>query len=112
MSHQNEQNSCRGILLSKINELLEGKTSVPEFQDKYYDYFLDKVPDKSLAEPELMFFGLIQEQLDWTTENPGEDKKWGYKNYQEYTDWARKVTQAFLKDEDGWLKSYYETREM
>jgi hypothetical protein len=101
------QTNYRTILLEKINKLLAGQLTVPEFQDEYYNYFLDSVPDDGLTKAESMFFGLIQEKLDWTTETPGkEDKKYKYKSYKEYTEWVRHVTELFLKDGADSEKNY------
>lgn len=107
-----DKKKYRTILLEKINKLLQGDLTVSQFRDEYYSYFLDTVPNQELTKGDSIFFGLIQEQLDWTTENPDkEDKKYRYKNYQEYTNWVRQVTELFLKeganpenDYDSYLK--------
>jgi len=98
------------ILLEKINNLINGTWSLPEFEKEYYQYFLEQVPDDGLSMIESEFFALVQENLDWTAENPDDqDKKYGYYNYQEYISWLKKNTQDFLKDESVWYKNYTST---
>ena len=54
----------RKIMLEKIRHLLEGFITVSQFQDEYYDYFLDRAKQHDLTNVELDFFGLIHERLD------------------------------------------------
>ena len=103
----NNKVNYREILLRKIHKFLEDKNTLPQFQDEYYDYFLKEIPDRTLTDSELLFFGTLQEQLDWTVENPGEDRKWGYRNYQEYKKWAEQMTKAFLENEKKWEENYH-----
>jgi hypothetical protein len=95
------------ILLEKINNLINGTWSVPEFEKEYYQYYLDEIPDKALNLVEDSFFGLVQEKLDWTSENPNEqEKKEGWFNHLEYIAWLKGNTQSFLKNENTWYKEY------
>ena len=86
------------ILSEKINKLINGKYTVPQFEKEYYFYFIEKVPDEALTEEENLFFGEVQEKLDWTSEDPTEEeKKLGWMNHKEYVEWLKKKTDEFLK---------------
>lgn len=76
-------------LIKKINRLLEGKITVPEFHDEYYMFFV-KEAGKDLTVDDNLFFGDIQEKLDYVVENPEkEDREVGYINYEEYINWLK-----------------------
>ena len=97
----------RNILIEKIEKLIRGEFSVPQFTDSYYGYFLEEVSQDVLTDIETAFFGLIQETLDWTVENPSEeDKKYGYLNYSGYTDWLKENYRRFSENENLWYSDY------
>lgn len=97
-------------LIEKINNLVNGNWSVSKFEEEYYKYFLNEVPDMALTTNEMDFFGLVQERLDWTGPNPTmEEKKEGYLDYQEYTEWLKKNIDDFLRDGEGWHKNYIDS---
>lgn len=94
-------------LTEKINKLINGSTTVPEFEKEYSSYYLNEVPDDALNETEDIFFGLVQEKLDWIAELPTEEeKKNGYLNYEEYTSWLKENTQDFFSNEKQWYEKY------
>src|SRR6185369_6412647 len=96
----------RDELLLKINKFIDKKSDFPDFAKEYYQYYLDEVPDKSLSIIEDTFFGLVQEKLDWVTENPSlEEKKHGWANNKTYYEWLLNNTKAFLKDEKKWYQN-------
>jgi hypothetical protein len=77
-------------LINKINKLLKKEITVPEFEDKYYLYFLDEIPDDALSDNDNEFFSEIQEKLDWVSEKPEEDeRKYGWINYEEFIEWLK-----------------------
>lgn len=97
----------RKTLLEKINNLIDGTWHVPEFEREYYRYYLDEVPNNALNEREDLFFGWVQEKLDWTSENPSEEeKKFGWFNHIEYIDWVKQNTTEFIKNEEEWYINY------
>src|ERR1043166_4759328 len=101
----------RNILIEKIRKLVDGIWTVPDFMKEYYDYYLEQVPGGALSESENTFFGLVQEKLDWVTENPDqEDKKDGYIDYPEYIAWLRHSLEKFIENEDEWYQKYLESR--
>ncbi len=95
------------VLLAKINKLLNGEYGVKDFKNDYYDFYLDKLPENSVTKDEFMFFGDIQEKLDWTDENPDEEsRKYGWMDYEQYIKYVRRVIEDFLLrgkyDSDKW----------
>jgi len=99
----------REILLSKINKLINKELTVPEFEKEYYFYFLDDVPDDGLTEDELMFFGDVQEKLDWTDKDPDEvSRSYNWMNHEEYIEYVSRITKDFLDigkyDPEKWGK--------
>lgn len=92
-------------LLNKINKLINSEWDVPMFEKEYYHFYLDKVPSDKLTDSETNFFGLVQEKLEWTSENPSEEEKgYGWADYKTYTEWLRNNTREFLKNEKEWDK--------
>ena len=88
----------REQLLQKINNLINGSWTVPEFEKQYYMFYIDQVPDEGLTDKEREFFGSVQEKLDYVVENPPtEDRQYGYINYAEYVEWLKKGMEDFLK---------------
>ena len=84
--------SYRKILLEKIKQFINSNQNLDVFYEDYYLFFVNKVPDKALNEDEFLFFGMIQEKIDFTSENPGkEDRKYGYIDVKEYKIWLRKL---------------------
>lgn len=91
----------RKIFLEKIDNLLNSNWTVPEFQDKYYNFYLSHSSSEYLNELETTFFGLVQEKLDWTAENPAEnEKKYGWMDYNEFKEWLKINTKKFLEEEN------------
>ncbi len=97
----------KDILAEKINNLISNKWTVPEFEKEYYNYYLEEIPEDALTLPQSTFYGLVQEKLDWTGENPSEqEKKEGWFDQSEYVEWLKKSFQEFLSNEDGWYENY------
>lgn len=95
------------VLLEKINNLINGIWTLPKFEEEYYQYFLNEVPDDSLTTTEMEFFGLVQEKLDWTAPTPSlEEKQDGYIDHQGYTEWLKNNTQDFINNEEVWYANY------
>ena len=73
-----------------IEKLVRGQCSVAEFEQAYYDYYLEKVPDGVLTDEDHRFFGSVQEKLDWTAKTPTTDeKKGGWLTQEEFVKWVR-----------------------
>ncbi len=88
----------KNTLLKMVIYLLDGTWTVSEFRDNYYDYYLEEVPDEVLSELDADFFGLIQEKLDWTDENPDlESRKYGWMDEPEFVRWAREYHGCYVK---------------
>lgn len=99
--------SYREILLKKIEKLLNGRWTVPEFREEYYEEYLNHSSADYLNEVDTTFFGLIQEKLDWTLEKPSaEDVEDGYISYSQYTDWLRKNHDLFLSGPQEWYNKH------
>ena len=78
------------MLIDMINKLLSGEWSVPKFRSKYYDFYLEEVPDEALSDKDASFFGSIQEKLDWTDESPdNESQQFGWLNHKEFIQWVQ-----------------------
>lgn len=97
----------KDILLDKINRLLSDEWTVPQFYDNYYLFELNEVPDNALNDDEMIFFGEVREELDWTTENLDEESRsYGWMDYKRYVQYVRKITQEFVKTgKCDWRKS-------
>jgi hypothetical protein len=81
-------------LLERINKLIGKEISVPEFENQYYLYFLNEVPNDALNDDDNELFAEIQEKLDWVSENLSEEeRKDGWINQDEYIEWLKnKIT--------------------
>ena len=83
-------------LMEKIENLLNGNWSVNQFDEEYYYYYLNHVSEEKLSEKELEFFGSIQEQLEWTTQNPDkQSREYGWMDYHDFIHWVRKQQKLF-----------------
>jgi hypothetical protein len=81
----------KDFLLGLINELLSGALSVSEFRDRYYYYYLENIPDDGISDSDRVFFGLVQENLDWTAADPDPiARKYGWMNHTEFIEWLGK----------------------
>lgn len=88
----------REQLLSMIDRLISGEVTVPEFRDIYYDFYLEQVPDELIEERDSNFFGLIQEMLDWTAEDPpDEDERCGWMSYEEFRKWVANQRAEYMR---------------
>lgn len=97
----------REQLLEKINKLINNDWNVPTFEKEYYNFYLEQIPKNTLSNSETDFFGLVQEKLDWTAENPSyEEKKDGWADHETYIEWLKNNTREFLRDEKEWNKNY------
>lgn len=86
------------ILMERINKLINGLLTYQEFSECYYTYFLKNVTSKDLTKDENDFFSNIQEQFDWTVENPSnEDRSYGYMDWSEFIRYVRKILIIFLE---------------
>lgn len=87
-------------LMNQIEHLLSGGWTVDEFRDKYYDYYLEGVPDDALSDSDSQFFGYIQEMLDWTAlDPPPEDKQYGWMNHIEFISLVARQRDRYLRGE-------------
>ena len=89
-------------LLKMVAHLLDGTWTVSEFRDNYYDFYLEEVPDEAISEFDADFFGLIQEKLDWTDENPDpESRKYGWMDEAEFVKWVREHYDDYINKSDA-----------
>ena len=58
------------FLLGTIDEFLRGETSVEDFRTRFYDYYIDVLPEWALSDRERDFYGSVQEKLDWVDRAP------------------------------------------
>lgn len=88
-----------------ILELLNGNWSVQEFENKYYDYFLDEVPVDILSDYQLNFFSAVQENLDWTDSKPGsESRSYGWGDHKQYVLWLKTSYESFKANKEFRIK--------
>ena len=100
-------NNYKVELQEKVNQLISGNQTVPQFKDAYYRYFHNDVPEDALNESSDTFFGLIAEVLDWTAENPDtQEAKDGWISYGEYIEWLKTMSDEFLGSESLWYAKY------
>jgi hypothetical protein len=87
----------RSELLAMVLRLASGELSVPQFQEMFYDYYIEKVPDDAMADRDYEFFGTLQQKLDWTDPAPlDEDRLYGWINHEEYVAWAKGMLEHYL----------------
>lgn len=92
----NSQDWPRSVLWAHIDALLAGEITVPEFEARYYDFYVEEVPDDALSNREREFFGYVQEKLDWTSDRPtAEDRRCGWIDHLEYVEWLRRQRRRF-----------------
>lgn len=81
-----------------INLLTKKDYTVEVFRDKYYDFYLEDVPDDALTDDESVLFGSIHEKLDWVDENPNEESRsFGWINNEEFIIWVNKQVTDYSK---------------
>lgn len=78
----------RAILIKAIDALLGRDISVPVFRRRFYDDYIDVVPESALTDPEREFFAAVQEKLDWVDEEPdAESRRAGRIGHGEFIAW-------------------------
>ena len=83
-------------LLDRINKVLSGVWSVPEFRSNYYDFFSDGVPEYELSDAEEDSFSRVQEKLDTVDQNPdSESREHGWVDQDEFIEWLRVELESF-----------------
>ena len=84
------------ILLDKVEHLVGGRWSVPEFEAQFYHYFLDEVPEDALSDRENEFISCLQENLDWTDAKVDQQSRGdGWGDHAQYVAWATRALEAF-----------------
>ncbi len=84
-------------LADMIEMLLSGEWSVPQFRSEYYGFYLEKVPDDALSDEDAIFFGSVQEKLDWTDASPdNESRQFGWLNHKEFIQWVQDQREQYL----------------
>jgi len=79
-----------------VDELLAGSIDAPAYVRRFYEYYVEVVPDDGLTEREFDLFGSLHEALDWTAPGPSDsDRSDGWLDYDEYVQFARRATHAF-----------------
>lgn len=92
-------------LADMIEMLVSGKWSVPQFKSEYYDFYLEKVPDEALSESDAIFFGSVQEKLDWTDASPDkESQQFGWLNHKEFIQWVQTQREHYLFEGRGFQR--------
>ena len=92
-------NYYSGKLMFMINNLLQGLWDVNMFRKKYYDYYLEEVPDDALTDIEADFFGGVQEKLDWVDASPDiESQNAGWLNHKQFVEWLNVQKSIFDSD--------------
>lgn len=87
----------KSTLLKMVTDLLDGTWTVSEFRAHYYNFYVEEVPDEALSELDADFFGLIQEKLDWTDENPDpESRQYGWMDEPEFVKWVREYHDSYV----------------
>jgi hypothetical protein len=91
--------SYRVSLTDLVLQLISGGLSVPQFRDRYYDFYLEEVPDDVMSDRDYEFFGKLHEKLDWTGPCPShEERSWGWIDYAEYIAWAKEELEKYKAD--------------
>jgi hypothetical protein len=74
-------------LMALIDSVLCGKISFHQFNELYYPFVLELLPNV-LDERDEGFFEVIRQKLEWTTEKPdGESIKYGWINHEQFVEW-------------------------
>lgn len=86
------------FLLNAIDAFLRGELTFPEFRERYYDYYIDQLPEWALTDRERDFFSEVQEKLDWVDRNPDyESRRAGWIDYEQFTTWLRVEREAWIE---------------
>jgi hypothetical protein len=86
----------RAELLSQVERVLDGTLSVSAFDARFYDYYIDEVPDDALESRGHDFVSAICEKLDFTVENPAaEARRGGWIDHAQFLAWLRAHHAAF-----------------
>ena len=85
------------VLMKAIDALLDEGLSMPEFRRRFYDYYVDVLPEWALTDKQRQFFGTVQEKMDWVDEEPdAESRRAGWIGYGEFIAWLREWRNSFL----------------
>jgi hypothetical protein len=75
-------------LLDMISNVISGFWTVEKFRSKFYDYYLEEVPEEGMHEYDYNFFGMVQQKLDWTDRIPdNESRSVGWVDESEFITW-------------------------
>ncbi len=87
----------KASMLEMIRKLVDGESTVPEFEKAYYLFYLEEVPeDGPLSDRDWDFFGLVQERLEWTDENPDEESRsYGWHDHRGYVEYVRQLLECY-----------------
>mgnify|MGYP007127696968 CR=1 FL=1 len=86
----------RAILMGSIDAVLGRRISVPGFRSRYYDYYVDVLPESALTDADRDLFAAVQEKLDWVDEAPdAESRRAGWIDYDEFIAWLRVLRPRF-----------------
>ena len=87
----------RTELLSQVERVLAGALSVSAFEARFYDFYMDEVPEDALTQHKHDFVSAVCEKLDLTVERPdAESRRRGYVDHGEFLEWLRTHYAAFL----------------
>ena len=91
--------TARENLLALVEQLVHERCTVPEFEQAFYDRYLE-TSEGELSETDHAFFGRAQELLDWTGDGPSaSERAWGWMSHAEYAAWLRAAHQRYLAGE-------------
>ena len=80
----------RTELFAQVERLLAGHLSVPAFEARFYDFYMDDVPETALTPREHGFVSAICERLDTTAERPdAESRRRGWIDHGQFLAWLR-----------------------
>jgi hypothetical protein len=77
-------------LLAMIEALLAGRTTIADFEERFYWYYLEQVPDGALSEAERSLVESICERMDSTAGVPDpESRRHGWIDHAQFLEWLR-----------------------
>ncbi len=80
----------RRLLDGLIQDVLDERLSMGQFQREYARKFIEEMPDDALTSAELEQYGAVHEKAEWTTRNPpAEDRAVGWMDALGFRNWLQ-----------------------
>ncbi|UCC32454.1 MAG: hypothetical protein JSU86_09265 [Phycisphaerales bacterium] len=87
----------RGRLTALIEQLLDGRLTVSEFDDWYFSFYAEETPRDALSNADHAFFRSVHARLSWTGPSPDDESyAHGWMSATEYVDFVRQQYDRYM----------------